>query len=75
MLSHIQDGGRFCVKWLHAIQSSQLAGMMTGPGAAEELDNLIDISIPILKTVCVLGLQSEIHLASLGRAFPIFAST
>ena len=40
----------------HAMKSTQLAGMMTRPGAAEEGEvneiNLIDISTCILKIAC-----------------------
>ena len=51
-----KDGDRFAVKRSHAMKSTQLAGMMTGPGAAEEGEvneiNLTDISTHILKIVC-----------------------
>ena len=51
-----KDGDRFAVVREHAMKSSQLAGMMTGPGSAEEGEvneiNLTDISTHTLKIVC-----------------------
>ena len=51
-----KDGDRFAVLREHAMKSPQLAGMMTGPGSAEEGEvneiNLTDISTHYLKIVC-----------------------
>ena len=49
-------GDRFAVVRSDAMKSSQLAGMMTGPGSAEEGEvneiNLTDISTFTLQIVC-----------------------
>ena len=51
-----KDGDRFAVVRSDAMKSSQLSGMMTGPGSAEEGEvneiNLTDISTHTLKIVC-----------------------
>ena len=51
-----KDGDRFAVVRSDAMKSSQLAGMMTGPGSAEEGEvneiNLTNISTYTLRMVC-----------------------
>ena len=51
----IAKDDRFAVERSHAMESTQLTGMMTRPRAAEEgevdMINLTNISTPILKTV------------------------